>query len=386
MSTPTSLSTERQLAIYREGSLVPVSAEALEAGARAALAREPFDYLAGGAGAENTMRANLAAFDRWRIVPRVLRDVSHRNWKMSLLGHELPAPVLLAPIGVQGLFHPDGEVATGRAAASVGVPFIVSSVSSKSIEEVAAEMGVTPRWFQLYWSSDAALAESFVHRAERAGYGALVVTVDAHVLGWRERDLANAYSPFVHGHGMGNYLVDPVFQERLGRDPRDDVAGAARLLAETFGNAALSWESIAWLRQRTRLPIVLKGVLAPDDAARALDAGIAAIVVSNHGGRQVDGAIASLDALPAIVERVAGRVPVLVDGGIRRGPDAFKAIALGASAVLLGRPYAWGLAIAGEAGVREVLLNFLSDLDLTFGLSGCATVAEVSRQLVCPAP
>jgi lactate 2-monooxygenase len=247
-------------------------------------------------------------------------------------------------------------------------------------------MGVTPRWFQLYWSSDPELAESFISRAERAGYGAIVVTVDAHVLGWRERDLTNAYSPFASGHGIANYLSDPVFRDRLGHDPREDVPGAARLLAEKFGNAALTWESIGWLRARTRLPIVLKGVLAADDAARAIDAGANGIVVSNHGGRQVDGAVGSLDALPDVVARVAGQVPVLFDGGIRRGPDAFKAIALGATAVLLGRPYAWGLALAGEAGVREVLLNFLSDLDLTCALSGCAATAEVSRQLVRPAP
>jgi lactate 2-monooxygenase len=294
--------------------------------------------------------------------------------------------VLLAPIGVQGLFHADGEVASARAAASLNLPFVLSTVSSKSLEEVADAMSLTPRWFQLYWSSDAELAESFIRRAEDAGYSALVVTVDAHVLGWRERDLTNAYSPFVHGHGIANYLTDPVFRERLGHDPREDVPGAARLLADKFGSAALTWESIGWLRARTRLPIVVKGVLAADDAARALDAGVDGLVVSNHGGRQVDGAVASLDALPRVVERVGGRLPILFDGGIRRGPDAFKAIALGAVAVLLGRPYAWGLASAGEAGVREVLLNFLSDLDLTGALSGCARTAEVTRQMVRPAP
>jgi lactate 2-monooxygenase len=381
-----SLSTDRQLEIYRRGSLVPIAAEALEASARAALPREAFDYLSGGAGAEATIQANLAAFQRWQIEPRVLRDVSRRDWSIRLFGQEMPAPLLLAPIGVQGLFHADGEVAAARAAADLGVPLVLSTVSSKSLEEVATAMGVTPRWFQLYWSSDQELAESFIARAERAGYGALVVTVDAHVLGWRERDLANAYSPFVHGHGIANYLGDPVFHRRLGHDPRDDVPGAARLLAEKFGNAALTWESIGWLRARTRLPIVLKGVLAADDAARALDAGVDGIVVSNHGGRQVDGAVGALDALPGIVERVNGRVPLLLDGGIRRGPDAFKALALGATAVLLGRPYAWGLAVAGEAGVREVLLNFLSDLDLTCALSGCAATAEVTRELVRPAP
>jgi isopentenyl diphosphate isomerase/L-lactate dehydrogenase-like FMN-dependent dehydrogenase len=381
-----SLSTDRQQEIYQQGSLVPIAAEALEASARAALSREAFDYLSGGAGAEATIRANLEAFQRWRIEPRVLRDVSRRDWRVRLFGQELATPVVLAPIGVQGVFHPDAEVATARAAAALGVPLTLSTVSSKSLEEVAAAMGVTPHWFQFYWSSDAELAESFIARAERAGYGAIVVTVDAHVLGWRERDLGNAYSPFVQGHGLANYLSDPVFANRLGHDPRGDVPGSARLLAEKFGNAALTWDSIGWLRTRSQLPILLKGVLAADDAARALDVGADGIVVSNHGGRQVDGAVASLDALPEVVARVGGQMPVLFDGGIRRGPDAFKAIALGASAVLLGRPYAWGLAAAGEAGVREVLLNFLSDLDLTCALSGCTTTAEVSRPLVRPAP
>ncbi|HET8625376.1 MAG TPA: alpha-hydroxy-acid oxidizing protein [Gemmatimonadales bacterium] len=381
-----SLSSDRQLEIFRQGSLVPVAAEKLEATARASLPPEVFDYLSGGAGAEATMHANLDAFRRWQIVPRVLRDVSTRDWSISLLGAKLPAPVLLAPIGVQGILHPDADVASGRAAASLDLPLILSTVSSKSIEEVASAMGDTPRWFQLYWSSDLELAESFLSRAERGGYGAIVVTVDAHVLGWRERDLANAYSPFVQGHGAANYLTDPVFRRRLGIDPAADPSAAARLLADLFGNPALDWASIAWLRERTRLPVVIKGILAADDAARAVDVGAAAIVVSNHGGRQVDGAIGTLDALPDVVDRVAGGIPVLLDGGIRRGADAFKAIALGAAGILLGRPYAWGLAIGGEAGVREVLLNFLSDLDLTFALSGCSSTAEVARPLVRPAP
>ena len=381
-----SLSSDRQLEIYRQGSLVPISAEALEAGAQAALPAQAFDYLSGGAGAETTMRSNLDAFRRWQIVPRVLRDVSRRDWTIELLDAPIPAPVLLAPIGVQGIIHPDADLASARAAASLGVPFILSTVSSKSIEEVADAMGLTPRWFQLYWSSDAELAESFVARAERAGYSAIVVTVDAHVLGWRERDLANAYSPFVHGHGAANYLTDPVFRRHLAGSAEGDPAAAARLLADKFGSAALDWSSIAWLRERTRLPVVIKGILSADDAAKALDAGAGAIVVSNHGGRQVDGAIGTLDALPEVADRVGGRIPVLLDGGVRRGADAFKAIALGATAVLLGRTYAWGLAIAGEAGVREVLLNFLSDLDLTFALSGCSSTADVARPLVRRAP
>jgi lactate 2-monooxygenase len=384
MSTPGSGSfgVARQIEIYKCGSAVPVSAEALEQRACEMLSREAFGYLAGGAGAEDTMRANLAAFRRWRIEPRVLRDLSCRSWETTLLGTRLPAPVLLAPVGVQGLFHYDGEVASARAASSLGIPVILSSASSVALEEVAAAMGNAPRWFQLYWSADPDVAVSFVTRAEQAGFSAVVVTVDCPILAWRERDLSNAYTPFLHGHGMANYLSDPAFCAKLECSPAQDPAAAIRRFVEVFGNAALTWDDLRGLRRHTHLPILVKGILHPDDAAQALDAGASGIVVSNHGGRQVDGAIATMDALPRVVERVAGRVPVLVDGGFRRGADAVKALALGASAILLGRLYAWGLAVGGEAGVREVLLNFLADFDLTAGLSGCASVADIRPELV----
>jgi lactate 2-monooxygenase len=372
-----SFSVARQLEIYQRGSAVPVAPEELERRAREALSREAFGYLSGGAGAEDTMRANLDAFRRWRIEPRVLRNLSCRDWRTTLLGTPLPAPVLLAPIGVQGILHPDGELATARAAAGFCVPVILSSASSVPLEDVAAAMGEAPRWFQLYWSADPEVAASFLGRAERAGFRVIVVTVDCPILSWRERDLANAYSPFLHGQGIANYLTDPAFRAKLPRPPEQDPAGAIARFAQTFGNAALTWDDLPFLRRHTRLPLVLKGILSPDDAARALDAGMDGIVVSNHGGRQVDGAVASLDALPRVLERVAGRVPVLLDGGVRRGADACKALALGASAVLLGRLFAWGLAVGGETGVREVLLNFLADLDLTLGLAGCASPADL---------
>jgi isopentenyl diphosphate isomerase/L-lactate dehydrogenase-like FMN-dependent dehydrogenase len=377
-----SFGVARQLEVYDRGSLVPVGPEALERRACEVLSPEAFGYLAGGAGAEDTMRANLAAFRRWRIEPRVLRDLSCRAWNTTLLGTHLPAPLLLAPVGVQGLFHPEGELASARAAASLGVPVVLSSASSVSLEDVAAAMGNSPRWFQLYWSADPDVTLSFVHRAERAGFGAIVVTVDCPILAWRERDLANAYTPFLHGHGMANYLTDSAFCAKLACAPAQDPAAAIRRFVEVFGNAALTWDDLPTLRRHTRLPILVKGILHPDDAARALDVGVDGIGVSNHGGRQVDGAVASLEALPRVVERVAGRVPVLLDGGIRRGADAVKALALGASAVLLGRLYAWGLAVGGEAGVREVLLNFLADFDLTAGLSGCAAVGDLKSDLL----
>jgi isopentenyl diphosphate isomerase/L-lactate dehydrogenase-like FMN-dependent dehydrogenase len=361
---------------------VPVSPEALEARAREVMRREAFGYLSGGAGGEDTMRANLEAFRRWRIEPRVLRDLGGGEWSTTVLGTRMAAPVMLAPLGVQGIMHPDGELASARAAASLGVPVILSSAASRTMEQVAAVMGDAPRWFQLYWSSNPDIAASFLERAERAGYGAIVVTVDCPILSWRERDLSNAYSPFMHGDGIANYLSDPAFRATLARAPEDDPAAAITRFTEIFGNATLSWSDLPFLRRHTRLPILLKGILAADDAARALDAGVDGIVVSNHGGRQVDGAVASLDALPRVAERVGGRMPVLFDSGIRRGADALKALALGASSVLLGRPFAWGLASGGEQGVREVLLNFLADLDLTCGLSGCRSVGEVSASLL----
>ncbi len=382
MDPGTSFSVARQLEIYQRGSAVPVSPEELERRAREALSREAFGYLSGGAGGEDTMRANLEGFRRWRIEPRVLRDLSSRNWQTTLLDTPLPAPVLLAPLGVQGILHPDAELATARAAAALGVPIVLSSASSVPLEDVAVVMGDAPRWFQLYWSSDPDVAASFLVRADRAGYRAIVVTVDCPILAWRERDLANAYSPFLHGHGIANYVSDPAFRARLARPPEQDPAAAVRRFTETFGNAALTWNDLPFLRQHTSLPIVLKGILSPDDAARAVDAGVDAIVVSNHGGRQVDGAVGAIDALPRVLDRVRGRIPVLLDGGVRRGADAVKALALGASAVLLGRMYAWGLALAGEAGVREVLLNFLADLDLTLGLAGCTCPADIRPDLL----
>lgn len=372
----------RQIEIFQRGSAVPVAPEELERRARETLSREAFGYLSGGAGSEDTMRANLEAFRGWRIEPRVLRDLSARDWRTTLLDTPLAAPVMLAPVGVQGVLHPEGELATARAAAALGVPIILSSVSSVPLEEVARAMGAAPRWFQLYWSADPDVAASFLARADSAGYRAIVVTVDCPILSWRERDLAHAYTPFLQGHGLANYLSDPAFRAGLARPPEEDHAAAIARFTEIFGNAALTWDDLPFLRRHTSLPIVLKGILSPDDAARAVDAGMDGIVVSNHGGRQVDGAVATLDALPRVLERVAGRIPVLLDGGVRRGADACKALALGASAVLLGRLYAWGLALAGEAGVREVLLNFLADLDLTLGLAGCSTTSDLQPGLL----
>jgi isopentenyl diphosphate isomerase/L-lactate dehydrogenase-like FMN-dependent dehydrogenase len=383
-AAPPSLGVQRQMEIYLHGlegrrPAQPVAPEELEERARAVLPERAYVYVAGGAGGEDTARANRDAFRRWRIVPRLLRDVSRRDLAVELLGRRLPAPVLVAPVGVQGMLHPEAELATARAARSLGVPLVLSTVSSTPLEAVAEALGESPRWFQLYWPKDRALAASLVGRAERAGFSALVVTLDTYLYGWRERDLQLAWLPFAHGLGIANYVSDPAFRAALPAPPEKDPAAAARHFLAVVSNPALTWGDLAWLRRQTRLPVLLKGILHPDDARRAVDHGIEGVIVSNHGGRQVDGAVASLDALPAVAEAVAGRAAVLFDGGIRRGADVFKALALGAKAVLLGRPYCWGLAVGGEQGVREVLRNLLADVELTLGLAGCASCADVTR-------
>jgi len=376
---------ERELQLYAQGLTggkpsVPVPPDLLEAKAKEILAPPAYDYVAGGAGGEDTMRANCEALYRWRIVPRVLRDVAKRDLSVEVLGKRLPVPVLLGPVGVQQIVHHDADVASARAAASLGLPFVLSTMSSRTIEEVAqsaAKVAESPRWFQLYWGKNPELTASMLQRAERAGYSALVVTLDTHSLGWRERDLQHGYLPFMLGSGLANYFSDPVFRGMLAQPPDENPQAAIQLWGTLFSNPALTWKDIGFLRQHTRVPIILKGILHANDAAQALEAGVDAIIVSNHGGRQVDGGIGALDALPGVVRELNGRLPVLFDSGIRRGADVFKALALGARAVLLGRLYMWGLAVAGEQGVRDVLLNLVADLDLTMALSGHSSCREL---------
>jgi isopentenyl diphosphate isomerase/L-lactate dehydrogenase-like FMN-dependent dehydrogenase len=375
----------RQMEIYKAGLVgktpeQPVSVEELEREAASVLSQAAYDYVAGGAGSEDTARANLEAFRRHRLVPRYLRDVSRRDLGVELLGRRLPTPILMAPIGVLSILHKDAELAAARAAAPLGIPMVLSTVSSIPMEQVAETMGEAPRWFQLYWPRNDELAASFVQRAERAGYGAIVVTLDTYLLSWRERDIRNAYLPFFRGEGLANYFSDPVFRQAVGGDPLLHPLRTAEYFAQVFSDPSRTWPDLEQMRQWTRLPILVKGVLHPDDARQAVDHGAAGVIVSNHGGRQLDGAIAALDALPRVVEAVGDRTTVLFDSGIRRGSDVLKAIALGARAVLLGRPYAYGLAVAGESGVREVLLNLIADLDLTLGLAGCASLGELGRQ------
>ena len=365
-----------------EGPTVPVSIAELERQAIAAMEPRAANYVGAGAGGEDTVRANAAAFAEWRIVPRMLRDVSSRDLSTTVLGTSMPAPLMLAPIGVQKVVHDEGELATARAAAAVGVPMIASTASHFPLEEIAEAGGEGPRWFQLYWPNDPDLARSFVGRAERAGYEAIVVTVDAFIPGWKPRDLQQAWLPFLEGSGNANYFRDPVFREGLERTPEEDLGAATGQFLGVHANPSLRWEDFARLREQTSLPILVKGVQHVDDAREALRHGLDGIVVSNHGGRQVDGAIASLDALPAIAEAVGGELAVLFDSGVRGGADVLKALALGADAVCLGRPYVWGLALEGQAGVEAVLRMVLAELDLTMALCGLTRPEEIGRELL----
>jgi lactate 2-monooxygenase len=371
-----------QYEIYLQGMAgnvpeLPLSYEALEREAKEKLSLGAYGYVAGAAGSEQTVRNNADAFRRWQIVPRMLRDVGVRDLTTGLFGAELPAPVLLAPVGVQSIVSEEGELATARAAAATGVPYIHSTAASYTIEEAAEANGDGTRWFQLYWPSDPELAKSFLQRAEEAGYGAIVVTLDTTLLAWRPRDLQGAYLPFLKGVGVANYFSDPVFREGLEKPPEEDLQAAVGHWIVAYTNPTVSWDKLSFLRENTELPILLKGILHPDDARLAVDHGMDGVIVSNHGGRQVDGAIGTLDALPAVAEVVPDDFPVLLDSGIRSAADAFKALALGASAVLLGRPYVWALAVGGEEAVAQLVRGFLAELDLTLALSGHTSFSKV---------
>lgn len=414
-----------QSRIYLHGAMgrtpdVPVAPEALEAAARRALSKRAFGYIAGGAGAESTVRANREALDRVRLVPRRLVDVEARSLATELFGASLAAPLYLAPIGVLELAHVDADDGVGRAAVATRVPMMVSTQASRSMEDVAAAMGDHPRWYQLYWSNNDDLVASLLERAELAGYGAVVVTLDTHMLGWRPRDLDLGFLPFAQGLGMAQYTSDPVFQELVeGRVRQDSGAptvkpgpravstllsmsrthpgrtldnlrspvprAAVATFLDVFARPSLSWEDLDRLRSMTRLPVVLKGIMHPDDARRARDRGMDGVVVSNHGGRQIDGELGALDALPGVVAAVP-EMPVLFEGGVRGGADVLKALALGAAAVGLGRPYAYGLAVNGWQGARDVIRHVLAELDLTLGLLGCSDIADLGEDRVRRAP
>lgn len=374
-------------------------------------------YIGGGAGEGRTMAANRAALDRWAIVPRILRDVSQRNLEVELFGRRIPAPVLFAPVGAGSLAAPDADALIGRAAAELGVPYILSNQASVSMEDVAAAMDDTsagaPRWFQLYWSTDDDLVDSLLERAAAIRAEAVVVTLDTTMLGWRPQDLNLGSLPFAQGEGIAQYTSDRRFVDivaerlRAAADERPEISlgaiatlfsitrnapgrflqnlrspqprAAVQTFLDIYSRPSLNWDDLAGLRARTALPIVLKGVLHPDDARRAVDAGVDGIIVSNHGGRQVDGAISTIDALDAIAPVVDGRIKVLVDSGIYTGSDVFKALALGADAACIGRPHMYGLALAGADGARDAVADIVAELDLTLGLSGHTDVADLDR-------
>jgi lactate 2-monooxygenase len=364
---------------------LPVTYDGMRQAAREVLDDKAFAYVDGSASSERTADANRAAFDRWRLVPRMMRDVSERDLSIELLGRRIPAPMLVAPIGVLGIVHDEAEVAVARAASSLGVPHVLSTVSSYSMDEVAEAAGDGPRWFQLYWPTENDLADSLIQRAADAGYEAVMVTLDTRLLAWRPRDLATAYLPFLHGKGLANYRTDPVFNAGIDENAEDPEQAAIMRWVSVFADPSQTVADLAQLIERSPIPVLVKGIQHPDDARAAIDAGVAGMVVSNHGGRQVDNAIGSLEALPGVVAEVHGEVPVLFDSGIRSGADIAVAVALGADAALIGRPYVWGLAVDGEEGVRHVLRCLLADFDLTVALAGATTCAELTRDLLSEA-
>lgn len=372
-----------QLQIYFAGTQnikprLPVALEDLEQKARDTMTPEAFAYVAGGAGAGSTVSNNREAFNSWQIVPRMMGDVSNRSIGVELFGTKLPTPVLLAPIGVLSIAHPEAEVAVAQACRALQVPQIVSTVSSKTIEEIGRVHDAHPHWFQLYWGRNNEFTRNIINRAEKAGYSVIVVTLDTRLFAWRELDIQNAYLPFLYNEGLANYLSDPVFRKAVG-DPAKNKMETMLHFANCFSNPSSTWADLAVIRDCTKLPVILKGILHPDDAKRALDHGADGIIVSNHGGRQMDGGIGALDTLDGIAAAVADKTTLLFDSGIRRGADVFKAMALGAKAVLVGRPYVYALAIAGEEGVREIIGNLLADIDLTLGLAGCTSWSEVTK-------
>lgn len=377
--------SDYQLEIYFQGlsgvlPALPMAFAELEAKAQAAMSPSMWSYVAGGAGDERTQRVNATAFDHWGLMPRMFVGASERDLSVELFGMTLPSPALLAPVGVIGLCAQDGhgDLATARAAARTGVPMIASTMSADPMEQVAAELGDTPGFFQLYTPTDRELAASFVHRAEAAGFKGIVVTLDTWIPGWRPRDLASSNFPFLRGLCLANYTSDPVFRASLAQPPEENPQGAVLRWAQIFGNP-LTWDDLPWLRSLTDLPLIAKGICHPDDARRAKDGGVDAIYCSNHGGRQANGGIPAIDCLPAVVDAADG-LPVWFDSGIRSGIDIVKALALGADAVAIGRPYAYGLALGGVDGIVHVLRSLLAEADVTMAVDGYRSLKELTPE------
>ncbi|MBY3987482.1 isopentenyl diphosphate isomerase/L-lactate dehydrogenase-like FMN-dependent dehydrogenase [Rhodococcus fascians] len=380
--------SDHQLGIYAAGMFaqqtpsITTNLARLEDQAAEKLSPEALGYIVASAGSGSTARANRAAFDRWAITPRMLRSSASRDHACTVLGTDMPAPLLIAPVGIQTLAHPDGELATVRAAAELGVPYIHSTQASHSFEQIAEAGGDAPRWYQLYWPTDESVLLSFLQRAKDTGFTTLVLTLDTTLLGWRPADLDRGYLPFLANLGIENYLSDPAFQAGLAQSVEENPVAAAMHWAQMFPNPGLSWKNLAFLREHWDGPIVLKGICTVGDAREAAAHGVDGIVVSNHGGRQIDGARPSLDALPSIVEAVGDELTILFDSGVRTGADMAKALALGADAVLLGRPFLYGLALGGQEGVAHVLRCLLAEFDLVTSLSGHTGAGELGRDSI----
>jgi lactate 2-monooxygenase len=371
-----------ELEIYAAGlrgilPKLPIDMATLEKKAVESWSETISSYVQGGCGDERTQNLNVAAFERWGIVPRMMVDASRRDLSIELFGMKLPTPIFMAPIGVLGICAQDGhgDLAAARAAAKTGVPMVASTLTVDPIEAIVPEFGSVPGFFQLYTPNDRGVAESFVHRAEAAGFKGIVVTLDTWIAGWRPRDLTRSNFPQLRGHCLANYFTDPVFRSRLAKPPEEDPVAAIQFWAKTFG-ASLTWNDLPWLRSLTKLPLLLKGICHPDDVRRAIDGGVDGIYCSTHGGRQANGGVGCLEMLPAVVE-AAGTVPVLFDSGVRTGTDIVKAIALGATAVGIGRPCTWGVALDGTNGIVHVLRCLLAEADLLMAIDGYPTLADV---------
>jgi len=371
-----------ELEIYLDGlrgvlPKLPIDMRLLEKKAIEAWPDEIVSYVQGGCGDERTQNLNVSAFDRWGLVPRMMVDGSKRDLSIEMFGMKFPSPIFMAPIGVLGICSQDGhgDLATARAAAQTGVPMVASTLSVDPLEKIVPAFGAVPGFFQLYTPNDREVAESFVRRAEAAGFRGIVVTLDTWVAGWRPRDLAKSSFPQLRGHCLANYFTDPVFRSRLPKPIEEDPVTAVRFWAKIFG-ATLTWADLPWLRSLTKLPLILKGICHPEDVRRAIDGGVDGIYCSTHGGRQANGGVGSLDMLPSVVE-AAGKTPVWFDSGVRSGTDIVKALALGATAVGIGRPYTWGLALDGTAGIVHVLRCLLAEADLLMAIDGFPTLADV---------
>lgn len=384
---PRHFGPEIQGAIYLRGlggakPDIPTNFIGLEAAAQKKMTPEAWAYTAGSAGLETAAEANRAAFSRFPIAPRMLSGAAQRNLGVEIFGARAVAPVMTSPVGVLEMMHPDADLAVARAMQRLKLPMIISSQASTPMEEIAKANGDGDRFYQLYWGKKDEIAESFVKRAEQIGAKAIFLTLDTTALGWRPRDLDIGYMPFLKGQGIAQFTSDPAFRALLPQTPEENPQAAAIMFTQIFSDPGLDWARIAKIRSWTKLPVVLKGIMRADDAAKAVSEGYDGIMVSNHGGRQVDGGIGALDALPGVVAAAKGKVPVFMDSGIRCGADIFKAIALGATAVGIGRPYVYGLALDGDRGVQTVMEYLLSELDLTMALNGCRTPADITANLL----